>query len=111
MAIYTGQSNTLAIIENCKEPDIAALLCLNSKNQGQDDWVLPSRDELAKMYNLKDMIDSVAVLNGGTVFEEMQYWSSSDDGEIDAWNQNLGTGGQLTNFKEGNGYVRAFRYF
>ncbi|MBI9097617.1 MAG: hypothetical protein JEY91_04020 [Spirochaetaceae bacterium] len=59
----------------------AAQLCDDYVNEESGtgvyyDWYLPSRDELFKLYLSKDKI-------GG--FSSLDYWSSSEDGYLDAW--------------------------
>jgi len=45
--VGTGNQNTISIIENCQETNIAALAATNLEHQGYDDWYLPSLDELS----------------------------------------------------------------
>ncbi len=47
---------------------------------GYSDWFLPSIQELQHMYNNKDIIETTALLNGGSAFTPSQccYWSSSE---------------------------------
>lgn len=65
----SGQRNTEAIIRICNTPDIAAKYCDQLDLHGYDDWYLPSKMELEKLYK-----NSVYI--GG--FNYMgAYWSSS----------------------------------
>lgn len=67
-AIGTGPANTTAIVNSCGTPEIAAKLCDNLVLNGYDDWYLPSRDELSKLWPI-----------GGFDTEEWYYSSSEFD--------------------------------
>ena len=88
---------------NCGTPYIAARLCGDLVLNGYNDWYLPSKDELNKMYLNR-------VLIGG--FSSASYWSSSEYTWTYAWFQHLGSGAQLNNGgKSDHAYVRAVRAF
>lgn len=55
----------------------AATVCDNHTVGIYDDWYLPSWYELSEMYNNKDLINTVALANGGSAFFDLAYWSSS----------------------------------
>ena len=57
----------------------AALLCKKSSNKGFTDWFLPSINELKEIHNNQSLIDSISLLNGGSIFLDQYYWSSSGD--------------------------------
>jgi len=105
--IGDGAANTDAILAGCTEFAIAARLCSNFGTG----WFLPSRGELNLMYtNLK--------ANGHGGFVDHMYWSSSEAAGNDAWEQYFlsdssseFSGGQYSNSKLLNGYVRAARAF
>ena len=69
------------------------------KNLG-DGWRLPTREELHLMWVNKDSI-------GG--FAAAFYWSSSENYNSNAWNQNFFNGIQYYNYKDHASYVRAVR--
>jgi len=102
--IGTGAANTATILANCAEEGIAARLCDELELNGYTDWYLPSKDELNLIYyNLK--------LANPIDFAQ-QYWSSSENDAISAWNQIFRDGGQNANYKTDNGIkVRATRAF
>ena len=95
----TGQSNTTSIVNQTATIDGqyvectggAAYLCNRLSEGGYDDWFLPSKDELNKVYLSQDVV-------GG--YAPVDYWSSSDNYELEldsstaAWSQNFGTGVQ-----------------
>jgi hypothetical protein len=66
------------------------------------DWYLPSRAELALMYNQKEVI-------GG--FSGDYYWSSTEFSSVTAWSQNFSTGAQFNLSKSLPYGVRAIRAF
>jgi len=102
-AIGTGQANTTTIVEKQGAGSYAAKLCHDLTVGGYNDWFLPSKDELNKLY-----LNKVAI--GG--FADFNYWSSSEYDADYAW-------GQYFNFGDQNGYrkdntpirVRAVRAF
>jgi hypothetical protein len=102
-AIGTGQANTTAIVgqEGCKLG--AAKLCEDLTEHGYNDWFLPSRDELNKLYINKGAI-------GGFYYIGI-YWSSSERDADGAWQQTFFSGYQVNYGKGYVGRVRAVRYF
>jgi len=98
-AIGTGQANTTGIVNQTatiegqyvKCTGGAAYLCDGLSEGGYDDWFLPSKDELNKLYLSQDVV-------GG--YAPTDYWSSSDNYELDlnsataAWSQNFASGVQ-----------------
>ena len=109
-AIGTGQANTTAIVTIQGAGSYAAQLCNDLTEGGYDDWFLPSKDELNKLYINKDAI-------GG--FATSFYWSSSEYYATSAWWQSF-YNAWLQNFYDGNQHyyyenpasrVRAVRAF
>ncbi len=74
--IGTGKSNTAAIVAAMEDAgfteNYAAKACADYTEGGYGDWFLPSRDELAELYKLKDTVGSFASDPND------HYWSSSD---------------------------------
>ncbi|MBZ0243200.1 MAG: DUF1566 domain-containing protein [Bacteroidales bacterium] len=101
-ALGTGYQNTLDIVAGCGESGIAAKICKNLVLNGYNDWYLPSKDELNKLYLSKDLI-------GG--FAADWYWSSSEFSSYFAWKQYFGDGYQGSSSKINTNYVRAVRAF
>ncbi|HLW32262.1 MAG TPA: hypothetical protein VKX40_08360 [Aequorivita sp.] len=64
-----GQENTLAIVNNCSDNNIAAKICAELSLNGFNDWFLPSVHELELLYHYKNLV-------GG--FAEGHYYSSSE---------------------------------
>ena len=101
-AIGTGQANTTAIVTIQGAGSYAAKLCHDLTVGGYNDWFLPSKDELDKLY-----INKVAI--GG--FADGYYWSSSEGSAGLAWLQRFGDGGQSIFSKGFLELVRAVRVF
>ena len=101
-AIGTGNQNTIDIMAGCITAGIAARLCGNLIEGGYNDWYLPSKDELNKLY-----LNQVAI--GG--FTSVYYWSSSEASANDAWAQYLPTGYQEPQAKINTNSIRAIRSF
>ena len=76
--IGTGSSNTSAIINSCTQSGIAAKLCYDLDQNGYNDWYLPSKIELQKLYlNLKNY-------NLGD-FSATNYFSSTEYTIYNSW--------------------------
>ena len=101
-AIGDGQANTTTIVEKQGAGSYAAQLCHDLTAGGYNDWFLPSKDELDKLYTNK-----VAI--GG--FSDYYYWSSSEGDAPNAWVQHFGDGSQYINGKYDTLRVRAVRAF
>ena len=100
-AIGTGMQNTIDIEAGCATSGTAADICANLSINGYDDWYLPSRIELLKLYINKNAI-------GG--FVDTWYWSSSEFDSNQAWLQYF-SGVQNVKYKYITNRVRAVRAF
>lgn len=103
--IGTGKKNTLAIIDSIEEERIAARLCAEYRGGGENDWFLPSRDELDLIYKLLHKRKFLKL-------PQKLYWSSteSDVGRF-AWSQHFFTGSQYSLYKHEFLLVRPIRAF
>lgn len=102
-AIGTGLANTEAIIAQAGAGDTyAAGLARAYRGGGFNDWFLPSKEELNKLY-----------LNKGSVggFAADLYWSSSEGNALLVWFQDFYDGPQNPYDKFEALYVRAVRAF
>jgi hypothetical protein len=85
---------------------VAATLCAEyevvESGVTYDDWYLPSKDELNKLYINREGV-------GG--FDDAYYWSSSEKSSVTAWYQNLYDGDQSSNQKHAERRVRPVRAF
>jgi hypothetical protein len=107
IAIGTGLANTTAIITSQGNTgNYAAKLCADySITVGgvtYDDWYLPSKNELNKLYLMK-----LLGFGGFAGF----YWSSTEHDNSISNGQNLTNGSQSFNDKYNTNYVRAVRAF
>ncbi len=100
--IGAGNKNTNTIVASQEAGNYAAKLCADLVMGGYNDWYLPSRDELNKLY-----LNRVAI--GG--FADSIYWSSSEYNDYIAWYQNFSNGDQMNYRKRSLHYVRAVRSF
>ena len=112
LSIGTGAQNTLDIISVCTISDIAAAICNDLKLNEYDDWFLPSKDELDKIHENLDIINSASIANNGEMIQGTNYWTSSSSGGDTAWVQNMDSGGsQYNNLVDKSNHVRAVRNF
>ena len=98
----SGLNNTNLIVNGCTTNNIAARICFNLSAGGYSDWVLPSREELNKLYSNRFAI-------GG--FSNVSYWSSSQSTTSNAQSLNFSSGVLNSTPKTSTLYVRAIRYF
>jgi hypothetical protein len=101
-ALGTGQANTTAIVTNQGTGSYAAQVCNDLVLNGYEDWYLPSKDELNKLYENRTAV-------GG--FANNFYWSSTENDYLNAWVQNFDVGLQFYSIKNFAGRVRAVRAF
>jgi len=105
-AIGTRAQNTLDILAGCSEDGIPAKPASDYEvtvdGVTYDDWFLPSKDELNKLYLQRDVVGGFAINS---------YWSSTVHDNFSAWVQNFFNGFQ-NYFSISNTYrVRAVRSF
>ncbi len=100
-----GKANTTKILEKYpaeKYPYTAAAVARAYRGGGFDDWFLPSKSELNKLYHAKS---AVGGFSGGT------YWSSTESSASNAWSQYFTGGYQYGDGKTYKVRVRAVRAF
>lgn len=100
-AIGTGQTNTTTIVNIQGTGSYAAQLCNDLTVGVYDDWFLPSKDELDKLYINK------AVIGGFADY----YWSSTEFNTYDAWLHDFSFDFQVNDDKYLPYSVRAVRAF
>jgi len=101
-AIGTGLTNTNTIIAAQGSGSYAASIARDYNGGGYTDWYLPSKDELNLLYENKTAI-------GG--FPDNYYWSSTENDNYGAWEQNFDNGFQNGSDKNVTIDVRAVRAF
>lgn len=111
-----GKMNTAIIMANRGNyHNIAAYRCITTTitegGKTYADWYLPSRDELNLMYQIKSKIDFTALYDGGNVFAEASYWSSTEFDATRAYAQSFLNGSQTSSVKDTYFRVRAVRSF
>ena len=101
-AIGTGVYNTERIVDTLGAGNYAAKVCADKVLAGYDDWFLPSKDELNKMYENRATIggftasSSPKILNG----DKVVYMSSSEYDSEHAWAQVFAGG--MTFYSDGD---------
>lgn len=104
--IGKGKQNTLDILTDCPNQSIAAKLCddhsVVENGITYDDWYLPSKSELQKLY------DNKTILGG---FVNYEYWSSTEVSIGGASVIDFTDGSALTQVKTLQRYVRPVRSF
>jgi len=100
----TGNANTNLIVATFGAGSYAASDCFNQKQNNYDDWYLPSKDELNKLYLARNKISSLP--------PDGYLWTSSEVSANEVWIQSFTTGVQSTYDKNGSGFwtwaIRSF---
>jgi hypothetical protein len=119
---WDGLSNSIAIVAQVGFTSGAAKLCLDSTNNGKNDWYLPAIDELnliwVNRFNINKTLtgnSSFGSITGANIisFTNSGYWSSTEfDGTRSLLQVLFVNGGPTLQSKSfGFGYVRAVRKF
>lgn len=101
-ALGTGNQNTIDILTGCLTAGIAAKLCYDLELNDYNDWFLPGKDELNKIYINRAII--------GGFSTSYIYWSSTEYSSSDSWVQGF-NGMQQHQSKTVLYRVRAVRTF
>jgi hypothetical protein len=108
--IGTGNQNTADILAGCSETNIAAYICDTLTLGGYNDWFLPSKDELNKLYENIGPGNALGLGNVGG-FVSNKYLSSTEYDNTGTWKQRFNDAHQYSGSKEWASYVRAVRAF
>ena len=118
-SIGAGRSNTNLIIASNTESsptDYAALICSNysvvSNGVTYSDWFLPSKDEMLKLYQNKNLIGGLFYDSNNASSKSNWYWTSSGDVFQDrATDVNSSNANNSRSFRGSLLSVRAVMYF
>jgi hypothetical protein len=113
---WNGLSNSNAVVSQTGHTISAALLCLNSTSDGQNDWYLPSIDELSLLWHNRFNVNkSLSAIGLATVLPNSttswSYWSSTECEASGAMVFFFDTGSAEFGVKNNTSYVRAVRAF
>ena len=104
--VAIGDDGSLYAARYCNELQVTE----DGKNYG--DWYLPSKKELNEIYLNKDVIDAVALANGGLdLFSSSHYLSSTEMDDRTVWLQYFSNGIPFTFDKSIEFAVRPIRAF
>jgi len=108
-----GLKNSKAITQQSGHTNSAASLCLNSTNSGQNDWFLPSIEELKLLWNNRVKVnESLSAISGASILPATaNYWSSTEYVANNAWYLFYSIGKADYDEKSFLNYVRAIRKF
>ena len=112
---WNGLGNSNSIVSQIGHTSSAAVLCLNSSSSGQNDWYLPSIQELNMLWNNYFNVSmTFSQIPGATVLNPSGYWSSSEYDNDSSWGVDFGSGITYANAsynKNSPKRVRAVRSF
>ena len=114
---WDGLSNSNAIVNQAGHTSSAAALCLNSTNGGQNDWYLPSIDELSLLWqNRFNVNKTISTISAASILPYAYYgwyWSSTEDTENSDYAFHLGfmSGDEMSIPKQDGKFIRAVRNF
>lgn len=81
----SGKANSEKIRSSiCPEPNIAAVISLDFKSNGFEDWFLPSMEELKRLYANKEHVGSFESFTKEDGKETYLYWTSSENLNFDS---------------------------
>jgi hypothetical protein len=110
---WNGLANSLTITGQTGHESSAAQLCLDSTNNGQTDWYLPSINELSLLWhNMFNVNKTLSTIGGATELPTNNaFWSSSEGGESNSFGFIFGNGYSNNGNKGDSVLVRAVRAF
>jgi hypothetical protein len=115
---WDGLANSNAILGQTGHTISAAKLCLDLVSGGQDDWYLPSKDELSLLWqNRFNVNKTLSSITGATPISNTPnslssyYWSSTENSIQQAWGFYFYDGSLNSYGKTTQLYIRAVRTF
>lgn len=95
--------------------NLATQVCLeysvNEEGVLYNDWYLPSKEEVFKIYKNRDVIERSAIKNGGSLFTANNELSPTEFCNSPSWDQVFNYGYQNYEYKKSKFNVRAVRAF
>lgn len=90
---WNGLGNSNSIVAQIGHTSSAAVLCLNSSSSGQNDWYLPSKQELNMLWNNYFNVSmTFSQIPGATLLNPSGYWSRSEYDNDSSWGVEFGSG-------------------
>jgi hypothetical protein len=110
---WDGLGNSIAIVNQSGHSNSAAKICLDLISLSQNDWYLPSIDELNLMWNNRFNINkSLSMVPGSDILKIKGYfWSSSERSAEMAWYFYFDTGESFDTLKTETYIIRSIRAF
>jgi hypothetical protein len=111
-SVWDGLRNSNAIVEQNGHVISAAKLCLDLVSGGQNDWYLPSIQELNMLWNnYYTVARALSLISGAKQLESSTYSSSSERSADGVWCLPFRTDTPYATYKSESFYVRAVRAF
>lgn len=108
---WNGASNSNAIVSQTGHTNSAAKLCIDLVSGGQNDWYMPSIQELSLLWNNYFTVASSLTQITGAQLLSTYYWSSSEYCADYGWYIDFTNGNTDYNYKTNATNVRAIRSF
>jgi len=108
---WNGATNSNAIVSQSGHTNSAAKLCIDLVSSGQNDWYMPSIQELSLLWNNYFTVASSLTQITGAQLLSTYYWSSSEYCADYGWYIDFTNGNTDYNYKTNATNVRAIRAF
>jgi hypothetical protein len=108
---WNGATNSNAIVSQSGHTNSAAKLCIDLVSGGQNDWYMPSIQELSLLWNNYFTVASSLTQITGAQLLSTYYWSSSEYCADYGWYIDFTNGNTDYNYKTNATNVRAIRAF
>jgi len=108
---WNGSSNSNAIVSQAGHTSSAAKLCIDLVTGGQNDWYMPSIQELSLLWNNYFTVANALTQTQGAQILGNYYWSSTEYCADYGWYISFTNGSTDYNYKTNSTNVRAIRAF
>ena len=108
---WNGATNSNAIVSQSGHTNSAAKLCIDLVSGGQNDWYMPSIQELSLLWNNYFTVASSLTQITGAQLLSTYYWSSSEYCADYGWYIDFTNGNTDYNYKTNATNIRAIRAF